>query len=427
MLTSLVLTAAALVQPAPLHPSRSDDDPPSFVVVLLDDVGVDKVALYGESPVPANTPGLERLATRGMTFRNAWSMATCSPTRASLLTGRYPDRNGVGTVIRPSDGVDTPLSRDQITIPGALPRHTSVALGKWHLNDTGDIAVQSRLMGFDAFVGWSAVNNYFTWTENLNGALTTKSGYFPAALARYAKRTLDQLERPHFVYYCPFLAHSPYHTPPAELHPNSTPGDSNFEQHRQMVESIDTLLGRVLDSVDLSNTYLFVLSDNGSPNPCVRPPFYPGKVKGSLYEGSVHVPFFAAGPGITPGTECERLVQVTDIMATILELAGAPAPAGFGEDSISFAPLLADPTRDHERAFLYATTFGFPGSSNTVSHRRAIRTERYKLIDFVDDGRQELYDLSVDPFENVNRLGFSPTPADLLMRDRLLAMMPTFR
>lgn len=77
-------------------------------MVLLDDVGVDKVALYSESPVPANTPALERLAACGMTFGNAWSMATCSPTRASLLTGRYPDRNGVGTVIRPSDGVELP-------------------------------------------------------------------------------------------------------------------------------------------------------------------------------------------------------------------------------------------------------------------------------------------------------------------------------
>lgn len=426
MLSSIVLTAAALAQPQPLHQSVSEPDPPSFVVVLLDDVGVDKVALYGESPFPANTPALERLAACGMTFRNAWSMATCSPTRASLLTGRYPERNGIGTVIRPSDDVETPLSRDQITIPGALPGHTSVALGKWHLNDSGDIAVQSRLMGFDAFVGWSSVNDYFSWTENINGVLTAKAGYFPAALARYAKRTVDRLERPYFVYYCPFLAHSPFHTPPAELHPNSAPGTSRFDQHRQMVESIDTLLGRVLESVDLSNTYLFVLSDNGSPNPCVRPPFFPGKVKGSLYEGSVHVPFFAAGPGITPGSECERLVQVTDLMATILELAGAPAPAGFGEDSISFAHLLADPTRDHDRTFLYAATFGFPGSNHTVQHRRAIRTERYKLIDFVDDGRQELYDLSVDPFENMDRLVFNSAPAHLQIRDRLLAMMPTF-
>lgn len=126
----------------------------------------------------------------------------------------------------------SPLSRDQITIPGALPGHTSIALGKWHLNDSQDIAVQSRLMGFDAFVGWSSVNTYFSWTENINGALTAKSGYFPAALARSAKRTVDRLERPHFVYYCLFLAHSPDHTPPAELHPNSTPGTSSFDQHR---------------------------------------------------------------------------------------------------------------------------------------------------------------------------------------------------
>ena len=323
--------------------------------------------------------------------------------RASLLTGRYPERNGIGTVIRASDDVETPLSRDQITIPEPC---RDAPRSRWEVapERLGDIAVQSRLM-VDAFVGWFG-DDYFSWTENINGVLTAKAGYF-AALARY-KANGRSTGAPALRYYCPFLAHSPYRTPPCSIRTrrrarrvSTSTGNGRVHRHA---------LGRPRERGPFEHLPVRALRQR-----LAEPlrPFFPGKVKGSLYEGSVHVPFFAAGPGITPGSECERLVQVTDLMATILELAGAPAPAGFGEDSISFAHLLADPARDHDRTFLYAATFGFPGSNHAVQHRRAIRTERYKLIDFVDDGRQELYDLSVDPFENMDRLAFNSAPAHL--------------
>lgn len=434
MLTT-VLLAATLFAPGSFAPSRGPGplkapgdgaQPPNFVVVLLDDIGTDKVALYGQSPVPANTPQMERLAARGMTFRNAWSMATCSPTRASLLTGRYPERNGIGTVLRPDDGVLTPLSREQVILPAALGDHTGIALGKWHLSDDADPALHARVAGFDAFSGWSDANDYFTWTQNLNGALSPRTGYYPETLAAHALRAFEHLRGPHLVYYCPRLAHAPFHTPPAHLHPTSTPGTSRFERHRQMTEAMDTILGRLLDRIDLETTYLFVISDNGSPNPTVRLPFLAGRVKGSLYEGSLRVPFFAAGPGIPAGSECHRLVQVTDFMATLLELAGEPPADGFAEDSISFAPLLTNPDAEHARTFLYASAFGFAGSSYTVARRRAIRTERYKLIEFQDEQRFELYDVMQDPLETAELLASGVSPEEAQIRDRLLGMMPGF-
>ena len=317
MFASLLLLGAAQGPPAP----------PNFVVVLLDDVGRDKVAAYGDHPQPAATPNLDRLAERGTLFRNAWAYSSCSPTRAALLTGRLAERTGIGSAIRAGDGVETPLGRDEFTIAAALPDHRAISLGKWHLSDSADAALHARTLGFDAFAGWDGFNQYFTWTDNVNGALQTRTGYFPLALAERAMRVVANQRDPYLLYYCPWLAHSPFHEPPAYLHPTlQGPGSSRF-LHLQMVESIDTLVGRLIDQIDLDTTYVIVMGDNGSPLNTTTPPFLNERIKGSSYEGGLAVPLIVAGPGVAAGAECDRLVHVTDLFATIVELAAAPAAA----------------------------------------------------------------------------------------------------
>ncbi len=418
MLLSLTLQVAASL--------GAGTPPPSFVVVLMDDVGRDKVAAYGDHPQPAATPNMDRLAAKGVLFRNAWACASCSPTRATLLTGRFADRTGIGTVIRATDGVATPLARDEMTIPKALPNHTSLTLGKWHLADGGDSATHANLLGFDAFLGWSMSNDYFNWTENNNGTLRPRSGYYPLELSSSALRVIEHAKDPYFLYYCPLLAHHPFHEPPAQLHPLSPGSGGNHVKHLQMVESMDTILGRLLDTIDLDTTYLFVIGDNGSPSGTVTPPFAPGHVKGTIYEGGVRVPFLVAGPGVAPGAECEKLVQVTDLFATIVDLAGAPPVPRGAEDSISFAPLLANPAAQHGRHWMFAHRFPFPGSSHAFIERRALRTDRWKMIDNGTGGDVELYDLANDPFETMNLMASQATPAHRSIRDRLLGLMPKF-
>lgn len=418
MLLSLLLAAAPLAAP---------DDPPSFLVVLLDDVGRDKVACYGDHPEPAATPNMDRLAAQGMLFRNAWAYPTCSPTRAALLTGRYAERTGIGSVLRVGDGVQTPLSRHEFTIPHALPGHTSVSLGKWHLNDGGDAAAHARLLGFDAYVGWRGNNDYFVWDDDLNGVRVPASGYYPTSLAGHVLRAVEEIEGPYFLYYCPHLAHSPYHEPPAHLHPASVGGPpSDRRHHLQMVEAMDTILGRIMDAVDLEDTYLIVIGDNGSPNSTVSWPFAMNHVKASVFEGGVRVPFLVAGPGVARGAECERLVQVTDLLRTLVELAGAPPPPRGAEDSVSFAPLLADPAASHGREWLYVSRFPFPGANVNIVSERALRTDRWKVIDRDDPGGPELYDLSIDPHEVNDLLAGPADPARRALAERLLAMMPRF-
>ncbi len=417
MLLALLLLAAA----AP------GDPPPNFVVVLLDDVGRDKIGLYGDHPSPAPTPHLDALAARGVLFRKAWAYPNCSPTRAALLTGRHSDRTGIGAVIVPGDGVSTPLPLSELLIPEALTGYASAAAGKWHLSDTTSSLAHPVLSGFDHAISYTSGNDYFSWTWLIDGRVAPAMGYFPTALAGNVVRVLQSFRSepsvPYFLYYCPRFAHEPFHDPPPVLHTQG-PSSSPFEQHVAMIESADTILGRVLHHVDLSNTYVFVIGDNGSPRQSVTAPFEPSKVKGSVYEGGVRVPFIVAGPGVAPGTECDELVHVTDVFATVMELAGLPRPASGAEDSISFAPLLQFPGSVGARTSLYVHRFPHPGLGG--GRKRAMRTQRWKLIESPLTLQCELYDLEQDPLELNDLLQGTPTPAFAAIRDRLRAMMPVF-
>lgn len=397
--------------------------PPNVLVVLLDDVGRDKLHAYGVSPSAPPTPNLDALAARGVLFRNAWAYHACSPTRAALLTGRHADRTGIGSVIRSGDGVYSPLDLSETTLPEALPGYTSVALGKWHLRDLGDPDTHPLDSGFDAVSGYLGPNDYRCWSWNINGTLVPQTGYFPTELAGQAVETLRRVPEPYFVYYCPKMAHSPYHVPPAPLHTQGQP-TTTWGKHAAMSESIDTIVGRVLSAVDLETTYVFVMGDNGSPGEAVVPPFMFNQAKGSVYEGGVRVPLIVAGPGVARGQECDELVHVTDLFATIRELSGLGPPTSGAEDSLSFAGQLTDPQQRGHRETLFVHKFPFPGLPGPDV--RALRTRRWKIIHRAGAQRTELYDLIADPFELDDLLVSQPGPATAEIRDRLLALMPTF-
>ncbi len=415
----LALSVLAALLQAPLSA------PPNVVIVLMDDIGRDKVGAYGDHADAPPTPHLDALAARGVLFRNAWAYPVCSPTRAALLTGRHSDRTGIGTIIGIADGVLTPLPFSETILPEALPDHTSVTLGKWHLRDVGDSLTHPIQSGFDAAAGYVGSPTYFHWTTHVNGVRRNESGYFPSALARRGTEVLERLDEPFFLYHCPILAHSPWHLPPSYLH---TQEPSTFPPilHKAMVEAFDHHLGLLLASIDLETTYVFVVGDNGSPNVTVSPPWPPSHGKRTPYEGGVRVPFIVAGPRVARGAECDELIHVTDVFATVMDLVGRPAPPTGAEDSTSFAPLLIDPAADGARDHLYFHQFPFPGATSQVPELRAVRTKRWKLIERPDVPAEELYDLQADPHELDNLLLSNPGPTTDALRDRLLALMPQF-
>lgn len=415
----LIRLAAGLL----VHAQAPSSVPPNVVFILLDDVGRDKVGAYADHPHPAPTPNLDALAARGVLFRHAWAYPTCSPTRASVLTGRHPDRHGIGLIIQRNDGVETFLDPDEVLLPEALPAHSNIALGKWHLRDRETPYTHAQRCGFDRWVGYVGPNDYECWTRYDNGSTTSRSGYYPFELAADTIRVLREMPEPYFAYVCPRLAHWPYHDPPDGLHSQGNPSFP-IVQHIAMVEAADTILGRVMQHVDLDDTFVFVMGDNGSPGATVSAPFDPFHAKGSMYEDAVRVPLIVAGPGVRQGVEVGALVQATDVFATVLELVGAPPADGFAEDSVSFAPLLLTAGAQGAREWVYTTRFMPPGVAG--QRHRAVRTARHKLIHRVDANVFELYDLATDPFEGDNLLLSNPGACTDALRDRLAALIPTF-
>lgn len=399
--------------------SGANEGPPNIVVVLLDDIGIDRVGAYGAHPNPGHTPTLDALCQAGAMFRNAWSMPLCSPTRASLLTGRYPSRHGVGSQIQPHNPNSPQLDPAEVIIPEGLRSHSNRVVGKWHLKRQGEPDTHPLDAGFDGHVG-SLYNlnatGYWNWRKYTDGQYTNEPNYATTVTNNDALRALTQLPEPRFLYVAYNAAHGPFHVPPANLHSYGQPSSVPM-RFRAMAEAMDTELARLVAAIDLSNTFLFVIGDNGTPKAAVDAPNDPNHAKATLYEGGVNVPFIVLGPGVQAG-ERQALVGVTDLFATIMELTGSTTTA---EDSISFVDVLFDANDLGDREFLYAEMFGpFSGSGPPLD--RAIRTRRYKWMTCI--GGPRLYDLQLDPLELNNLIA---DPAYQGIAARLVAALPSFQ
>jgi arylsulfatase B len=219
---------------------------------------------------------------------------------------------------------------------------------------------------------------------------------------RYATAVVrDQFRRwwstrrgPKFAYVAFSAAHSPFHIPPRALlpHPPSPLGVSETRhEFESMVTSVDTALGQLASVVDLRNTYVIVTADNGTPPTAASPRQQANKLKTTVYEGGVNVPFLIAGPGIRPGVR-DALISLVDVLPTCAELIGVAVPPGL--DGRSLVPLLDDPAatvRDH--------VFVAQEDRNgllTFRHRAVIQP-RWKVRRV--NGLEQFYDLEQDPGE----------------------------
>lgn len=414
----LILLALALGTGAFAAASGANEGPPNIVVILLDDVGVDRVGAYGAHPNPGRTPTLDALCQAGAMFRNAWSMPLCSPTRASLLTGRYPSRHGVGSQIQAHNPNSPQLDPAEIIIPEGLRSHSNRVVGKWHLKSYGEPNTHPLDTGFDGHVG-SLYNlnatGYWNWRKFTDGQYSNEPNYATSVTTNDALTALIQLPEPRFLYVAYNAAHGPFHVPPAHLHSYGQPADDPM-RFRAMAEAMDTELAQLVAAIDLSNTFLFLVGDNGTPKAAVDAPNDPNHAKATLYEGGVNVPLIVLGPGVQAG-ERQALVGVTDLFATIMELTSSPSTA---VDSISFVDVLYDANELGDREFLYAEMFG-PFSASAPPLDRAIRTRRFKWMNSIQG--PQLYDLQLDPLE-LNNLIADPAHQNTVAR--LVAALPTF-
>jgi len=392
----------------------------NVLLVLLDDVGVDMVGCYDEGPVPATTPVIDGLAQDGVLFRNAWANPCCSPTRATILTGRYGFRTGIGFVVQ-KNGFDLPLEELLLPEVFAGTGHTAAGFGKWHLANTigGQHHSHPNKSGFEHWVGnyhnLKQPQSYEWWMHTTNGLLVFTDEYATSkTVDDFLKWQRDQAG-PWFAYLAFHAAHEPWHEPPAHLHTVSLPDvDPRFRPkpfYRAAIEAMDTELGRLLGGLgtQLANTNVIVLGDNGTPKAVSLLPFHPSHAKLTPYEGGVNVPLIISGPAVTePGWECSALVNATDMFTTSLELAGYSPdqllPPGHVHDSVSVVPYLSDKTQPALRPWVFSELWSPNGlGPPTNKDHRMLRDTRYKIIrSGIDPASHvfEMYDLQQDRFEN---------------------------
>jgi arylsulfatase A-like enzyme len=452
----LPLLALSLTAPFAIRAEKLNR-PPNIIVFLADDLGWSDLRSYGSTF--HDTPHLDQLAADGMRFTQAYAASqVCSPTRAALLTGKYPARLATtdwfgapgpeaprwrtqNTMLLPAPANDR-LPSTELSIARAFKQagYATFFLGKWHLGGEGSGPTDH---GFDLNIGGTAQGGpygrgrYFHPFDLPN--LDSQPGdYLPARLAGEAVKLIRQSgDEPFFMYYSFYSVHTPLMTRP-ELQEKYEARAKEIQHHgprfipepprqaRQvqdhavyagMVEAMDAAVGSIreaLQDLDLArNTIILFTSDNGGlstseGSPTSNLPLRAGK--GWFYEGGLRVPLIVCWPGVTrPASISHTPVITTDVPPTLLEMAGLPPRPEQHLDGKSLTPLLrqAGPIPDRPLFWHYphyGNQGGSPGS--------AIRLGPFKLIDFFE-GKIELYNLEQDPGETNDLFQSEPLAATL--------------
>jgi len=427
---------------------------PNIILLLLDDLGWRDFGCYG-NPFH-ETPNLDRLAAEGMRFTSAYAACpVCSPTRASILTGQYPARLHLtdwipGRTQWPTARLLTPefeqqLPLKEVTIAEALKPlgYRTASIGKWHLGKNG---FWPENQGFDWNVAGTergSPQSYFGPFDlpNLQGG--TREDYLTEKLTESAEKFIKESagKSPFFLYLPEFTVHIPLQARQAAVEKyRRKNGGKDFPTpvYAAMVESFDIALGRIRQTLDrlgiAGETVLVVTSDNGglryegrSKAPVTdNSPLRAGK--GHLYEGGIRVPLIVLWPGVTQaGTVSDTPVASIDFLPTFLEAAGGRPPGPDRIDGVSLVPLLRGAGAP-KRSALY---WHYPHYSNQGGvPAGAVRAGDWKLIEFYENGRLELYNLQSDIAERHNLIEEEPRRAEHLhsmlkrWRARVGAAMP---
>jgi len=386
-------------------------EPPNILLIIIDDWGIDFNPL--DNPTGPDLPAMPTwasLASQGVRFTNAYAQPTCSPTRANILSGRYSFRHGIGS----PGGANFPAT--EISLPEAFAAASSpyalASFGKWHLgggnNGPNDNAGWPEFRGSLA----AGVGDYYDWDKAVNGTVTPITNTYATSdqVDDAVAFITAQNDNPWFCWLAFNAPHAPFHSPPAEL--SATNGNSNTARYLAALQAMDTEIARLLESVDLTNTNVFLIGDNGTPGNIAQTPFRQGRAKGTLYEGGTKVPFIALGPDVRARGTQGNLVHCADLFATILDLAKVPLP-DTDLDGRSLLPALTGSGTVQGGVVL--ENFG----NGVTNPGRSIRIGDYKLH-LYDSGEEEFYNVAIDLSETNDLLLGSLTAEEQAAYDALL-------
>jgi arylsulfatase A-like enzyme len=375
---------------------------PNILLIIADDFGKDATPNYTEGSIKPTMPNLESLISSGITFDNLWSYPVCTPTRASILTGKYGLRT---EVLQVGDQISTSETSIQEYIDiNTQNEYATALIGKWHLSNN---AQDPSSMGIDYFAGLlqGGVQSYTNWNLVENGQSTTSSEYTTTKFTDLAINWVEDQTKPWFLWLAYNAPHTPFHLAPSNLHlQGNLPSDDGSIDANPLpyflsaVEAMDHEMGRLLNSLtpeEIANTIIIFIGDNGTPNRVTQLPYVTMRSKGSIYQGGINVPMVISGLGVNRMGEREAaLIHTTDLFATIAEISGVSIQEI--NNSKSFYDLLSN-SNATKREFVYTER-----SQNGVSY--AIRNSSYKLI-VHENGGQEFFNLFVDPYETNDLIG----------------------
>ena len=444
----------------------NDPEPPNIVLINVDDLGWRDLACQGS--VYYKTPNIDRLASHGVRFTNAYAAASnCAPSRACMLTGQYGPRHGVYTVVNSDRGsakhrklIPTKntkfIANDNLTIADLLKDagYRSTTIGKWHVSkDPIENGFDQNVAGSQIGHPMAKFGGYHSPFHYVNCISKEAGVYLTDRLTDEAiKFVADKQDKPFFLYLPFYTVHSPLQ-PKADKKKQwdavkGQSGQSNAS-YAAMIESLDENVGRLLTKLDelklTEITMVVFTSDNGGVwSTSHQTPLRSGK--GSYFEGGIRVPLIVRWPRqIEPGSTCDEPVINIDFMPTFAEVAGAKVPEAKVVDGVSFVPVLRDSNAAlKERALfwhfpIYLQATGRNKGKEFSSHDRwfrtrpgsAIRSGNWKLHEYFEDGRLELYDLATDIGETKNLANAKPEVARRLhqqlkdWRQKTKAPVPT--
>lgn len=434
----ICLGGAMFATPISRAQTRQPAKHPNIVFMLIDDLGWGELGCYGNTF--NETPRIDQFAKTAMKFTEAYCQPTCSPTRASLMTGQYPHRTGIEDYLdwNSPNYLDP---RKEFTVNEMLSRagYYTCHIGKWHLDTHFEHPLGSpKMFGFDEDIGTETVyigdGDYFYPFDKIRTLPeVTPHEFLPDRLSDEAVKFIQRAnarKQPFFLYYAEYAVHADLDAPEyliakyrkkyeAKYGPGTSEKFDNVHHLGKidniymgaMAERVDAGFGKILDTLDrlgiTDNTVVFLLSDNGGDGRDANNGGLRG-AKSQIWEGGIRDPQIIRYPGVTkPGSVCDQPTLTIDYYPTFAEIAGAKIPEGQKIDGTSIVPLLHGEQKLDRPAPLFwhypANTAPWPDRAGGVC-----RDGDFKLVEVYHDGHFEMFNIKKDPDEKHNLIADMP-------------------
>jgi arylsulfatase A-like enzyme len=388
------------------EPITTTNQKPNILLIIADDMGLDAAPGYSIGATKPYMPTINNIINNGILFNNFWVNPACTPTRASIITGKYGFRTNVTKV-------GDHLATSEMSLQKYISNNTSYSnavIGKWHLSNDANHPTE---MGVDYYAGslGGGVASYTNWSFIQNGQTSNSQEYTTTKFTNLSIDWINNQTSPWFLWLAYNAPHTPFHFPPENLHhQGALPTDqasinaNPLPYYLAMLEAMDTEIGRLLNAMsqeEKDNTIIIFIGDNGTPN-TVTQEFNSKRSKGTVYKGGINVPMYISGHGVSRINEQENaLINSTDLYSTIANIAGINTTNI--NDSKSFYSLLSG-DNSNSREYIYSEIGGSASESDYT-----IRNKTHKYIKF-SNGDEALFDLSSNPMENPNLLNANQLP-----------------